>query len=212
MDPESGGQETLGSISGEVFDNSNESSIQGATVELFTSDEELVGTSTTNSDGNYSFSELELGDYIVQAAAEGYSSASSDPVTLTEEGPDADVDIGLDPELIETQTELAPEESVLGSFSTQLFNADVNEVVGGGGVHGGTVRFTVTNGDNVNEVFDADLVEGQALMDVGCNNTFGQVMVPPGTFDVLAEFLGTSTHAGSSEPEPSTLTCNAPAE
>ncbi|CAN5893178.1 hypothetical protein BH20GEM1_BH20GEM1_13970 [soil metagenome] len=96
-DPESGEEETVGSISGRVFDNSNEGSIQGATVELFTSDESLVGTATTNSDGNFSFSELDLGSYIVQASAPGYFSASSDPVELTEENPDASVGVGLSP-------------------------------------------------------------------------------------------------------------------
>lgn len=98
-DPSSGGGEGIGSISGRVFDNSTESAIQGATVELFTSDEELLGSTTTNSDGNYSFSELDAGAYIVQADAVGYSSASSEVVTLTEENPDAEnVNIGLEPD------------------------------------------------------------------------------------------------------------------
>jgi hypothetical protein len=92
---------------------------------------------------------------------------------------------------------------------TQLFIADVTEAVGGDPASGGTVRFTVTNGDNVNEVFDATLEEGgQAFMDVGCETLgYGDVQVPTGTFDVLADFLGSSTHAASSEPVPSKLTC-----
>lgn len=99
-DPESG-EVTLGSISGQVFDTSNESSIPGATVELWTAGETLVDTTTTNSDGNYFFSELDLGSYVVQASAGGYQGASSELVVLSEETPDAEnVDIGLDPIII----------------------------------------------------------------------------------------------------------------
>jgi hypothetical protein len=213
-DPESGGEETLGSISGQVFDNSTESSIPGATVELFTSDEELVDTTTTNADGNYSFDDLELGDYIVQAEAEGYSSASSDPVTLTEESPDEDnVNIGLDPDLIETQTELTPEDAQLltttNSEDTQLFMASVTEVVGGDEVHGGTVEFTVS-GVEFLESFEADLVEGTAFMDVACNTEggYGDVSVPIGDYTVDAAYLGSETHEGSEDGESSTLNCD----
>lgn len=93
-DPESG--VTLGSISGEVFDNDTEGSIQGATVDLFTDGgETFVSTTTTNADGNYSFSDLDLDTYVVEATAPGYSSNSSEPVELTEESPDATVNIGL---------------------------------------------------------------------------------------------------------------------
>ena len=99
-DPESG--VTLGSISGQVTDTSTESSIQGATVDLFTdSGETFVDTTTTNSDGNYFFSDLDLGTYTVEASAAGYESGGAGPVELTEGSPDAEnVDIGLDPIII----------------------------------------------------------------------------------------------------------------
>ncbi len=96
-DPTSGGEQVTGSISGQITDNSTDASIQGATVELFTSGEQLVGTSSTNSDGNYSFTGVALGSYVVQASASGYEGASSDGVTLTQTNPDAvGVDIALD--------------------------------------------------------------------------------------------------------------------
>jgi hypothetical protein len=57
-----------------------------------------VGTTTTNSEGNYSFPELDLDTYVIGASAGGYFSNSSDPVELTEESPDATVNIGLDPQ------------------------------------------------------------------------------------------------------------------
>lgn len=98
-DPNSGG-ETLGSIQGGVFDNSNQGSIPGATVDLFSGGETFVATTTTNSDGIYSFSELELGNYLVQASQEGYQTDGRS-VELTEESTDAEnVDIGLDPVVI----------------------------------------------------------------------------------------------------------------
>ena len=212
-DPESGGEETVGSISGQVFDNSNEGSIPGATVELFTNDEELVGTTTTNSDGNYLFSELDLGSYIVQASAEGYSSASSEPVTLTEESPDAEfVNIGLEPDQIETLTSLSPNNADMSSTSgegdTQIFTASVVELLTEQNVNEGTVRFTV-NGVEFTDSVEVDVAEGQAQMDVGCNTEiFGDIQVFTGEYTVHAEFLGTDAYGASSEPEPSTLSCS----
>lgn len=97
-DPASGdGEETVGSISGTIFDNSDESPIQGANVQLFTPGDVPAGSTTTNSDGSYSFSEVELGAYQVKASAVGFEPDSSAPFALTEENPDADVDVGLVP-------------------------------------------------------------------------------------------------------------------
>lgn len=94
-DPNSGAG--IGSISGTVFDNTDESTIPGAIIELFLG-ESLVTTTTTNSDGNYSFPELDLDTYVIQASAGGYFSNSSDPVELTEESSGATVNIGLAPQ------------------------------------------------------------------------------------------------------------------
>lgn len=209
-DPESGGEEAIGSISGEVFDNSTESSIQGANVDLFKDGEEFIGSTTTNSDGNYFFEGLELGTYQAHATAEGYEPGSSEVVELTEETPELNnVDIGLSPS---TATELTPDSvDMFSSFNdedTQLFTADVTDVPNDVGVNEGTVRFTVT-GVEFLDTFDADVVEGQAFMDVGCNTeSYGDVMIPTGSFAVHADFLGTSTHGVSSEPEPSSLSCS----
>ncbi|MGH7567075.1 MAG: carboxypeptidase-like regulatory domain-containing protein [Gemmatimonadota bacterium] len=220
-DPESGGEVTLGSISGQVFDSSNDNAaIQGATVELFTNDEELVGTTETNSDGNYSFTELELGGYIVQAEAEGYSGASSEPVTLTEENPDAEgVNIGLEPtaepEPLETQTELTPDNAVMSttesSEGTQLFTATVTEVESGDPVPSdGVVVFEVTNSDNVAESFmTATDALGQAFLEVGCaTESFGDIQVPSGSYDVFAHYLGVGGVFTESQAITSVLSCN----
>jgi hypothetical protein len=98
-DPESG--PGIGSISGTIFNNTNEEPIDGATVDLFTPGDVPAGTTTTNPAGDYSFTELELGDYQVKASAAGFEPDSSAPFELTEEVPDAEnVNIGLSPEII----------------------------------------------------------------------------------------------------------------
>jgi hypothetical protein len=99
-DPSSGGggEETLGSVSGTIFDGSDQSPIQGATVQLVTPGDVPAGSTTTNADGNYTFTELDLGNYQVKASAVSFQPDSSAPFALTEESPDADVDVGLEPE------------------------------------------------------------------------------------------------------------------
>lgn len=208
-DPESGGEEPVGSISGQVFDSSNDNAaIQGATVELFTSDEDLIDTTTTNSDGNYSFDELDLGSYFVQASAEGYSSASSDAVELTEEDPNAEgVDVGLEPDLIETETSLTPDDATSFSGQVESFTATVTEALSGDPVNSGTVRFTVT-GIEFSQEFDG-AVEGSAGMNLGCNTDgAGDIDAPPGDYTIDAEYLGTETFGSSSDPEASTWSCS----
>lgn len=96
-DPESGA--TVGSISGTVS-ASNEEPIQSAVVELFDSGESLVATTETDEFGGYSFSELELGSYEVQASADGFQGAT-ELVELTEEDPDATVNFFLSPFVVD---------------------------------------------------------------------------------------------------------------
>lgn len=92
-DPNSGAG--IGSISGRVFFTGDDSSIPNATVNL-SDGEVVVASTTTNADGNYFFTELDLGTYVVQASAPGFFPNSSEPVELTEENPDAEnVDVGL---------------------------------------------------------------------------------------------------------------------
>ena len=119
-----------------------------------------------------------------------------------------------EPALDETQTALSPDSTGLntshgeGEGDTQLFIADVTEVVGGGDVTGGTVLFTVT-GDAFSDTFVADVVDGQAFMDVACDteSAYGDVQVPTGFFTIDADYSGSETHAPSSEPVSSELTC-----
>jgi hypothetical protein len=90
------GQEVDGGISGTVFSNCNEVGINGAQVELFTNDEELVDTTFTGNNGDYSFTEVPPGDYFVQASAEGYSSASEETSVASGETTTG-VNVGLTP-------------------------------------------------------------------------------------------------------------------
>ena len=85
-----------GGISGTVFSNYNEVGINGAQVELFTNDEELVDTTFTGNNGDYSFTEVPPGDYFVQASAEGYNSASEETSVASGETTTG-VDVGLTP-------------------------------------------------------------------------------------------------------------------
>ena len=90
------GLEVDGGISGTVFSNCNEVGINGAQVELFTNDEELVDTTFTGNNGDYSFTEVPPGDYFVQASAEGYNSASEETSVASGETTTG-VDVGLTP-------------------------------------------------------------------------------------------------------------------
>jgi hypothetical protein len=121
----------------------------------------------------------------------------------------ADPESGGEEDSIATTTAISPSDagSLFGP-TQQTFTAAVTEVVGGDGVDGGTVTFTVTNGDNVTEMFDADVVEGAAEMTVGCFSEGGDVFVTSGSFTVSADFLGTATHGSSSDPTPSTFSCS----
>jgi hypothetical protein len=92
------GQEVDGGISGTVFSNCNETGINGAQVELFTNDEELVDTTFTGNNGDYSFTEVPPGDYFVQASAETYDSATEDASVASGETTTG-VNVGLTPTL-----------------------------------------------------------------------------------------------------------------
>jgi hypothetical protein len=92
-DPNSG--VGIGSISGRVFYSGDDSPIPNTAVNL-TDGEVVVASTTTNADGNYFFTELDLGTYVVEASAPGFFPNSSGPVELTEENPEAEnVDVGL---------------------------------------------------------------------------------------------------------------------
>ena len=106
-----------------------------------------------------------------------------------------------------TETALTPEDDTAFSGELASFTATVTEAVGGDPVTSGMVRFTVT-GVEFHEEFEG-AVEGSASMNVGCNTDgAGDIDVPFGDYTITAEFLGTATHASSSDPEPSTFTCS----
>lgn len=90
------GQQEAGGISGTVSDFCSESTIDGALVDLFTDDEELIDSTSTASGGFYSFTEVPPGDYLVQASAEGYSSSSEETSVASGETTTG-VDIQLTP-------------------------------------------------------------------------------------------------------------------
>ena len=106
-----------------------------------------------------------------------------------------------------TETSLTPEDDTAFSGELASFTATVTEAIGGDPVTSGMVRFTVSDGESTQEFQGA--VEGSASMNVGCNTDgAGDIDVPFGNYIITAEYLENTTHASSSDPEPSTLTCS----
>ncbi|HJU87117.1 MAG TPA: Ig-like domain-containing protein [Gemmatimonadota bacterium] len=106
-----------------------------------------------------------------------------------------------------TQTSLTPESDQSFSGEIASFTATVTEALSEDPVNVGTVRFTVS-GIEFNQEFET-AVEGSASMNVGCNTDgAGDIDVPFGNYTITAEYLENATHASSSDPEPSTLTCS----
>ena len=189
-DPESGGETPTGSISGTIFDGSTGvTTIAGATIYLYLDIEGiLVAATISDSDGNYSFQDLDLGIYRLDSRVAGYEPATRGP-GLTEEDPHAqNIDLFNEPELFLSTTELTPDDVVLSPSSsledTQLFTATISPSRLN---QSSTVLFIVSKDNDVFWWFEADLVDDQAHMRVGCDtDVFGDIMVPLGNFSVKA--------------------------
>jgi len=84
-----------GSISGYVYDTSDDSGIEGATVRATISGN-TMGTDSTDSDGNYILEGLSYGIYKISASKEGFLSDSIENVVLADTELTGQ-DIGLEP-------------------------------------------------------------------------------------------------------------------
>jgi hypothetical protein len=78
----------ISSISGKVVDIGG-SPIEGATVKLYDGDGNIIDSASTNSTGEFTFQDLDFGNYTLQVSKEGYQDASklvalmsTDPVVL----------------------------------------------------------------------------------------------------------------------------------
>lgn len=72
----------FGSISGQVTDSATTLGISGATVAFGTSPQNVVATTTTDADGNYSFANVVPGAYAVAVQATGYEQEQPVPVRV----------------------------------------------------------------------------------------------------------------------------------
>ena len=77
----SGDSSCDGNIFGQVTDAS-ESGISQAGVTLYNGQNELIAQHTTDADGDYSFSGLDCGEYIIQAEKDGYLPESKDGIYI----------------------------------------------------------------------------------------------------------------------------------
>src|SRR5882724_4488432 len=82
------------SISGHVKDP-NGANLPGATVTLYGRERSFSLRATTDSSGTYRFEKLAAGEYLVEAEAEGFASASAKQVVI-ERGQAATLDIPLE--------------------------------------------------------------------------------------------------------------------
>jgi hypothetical protein len=88
--------DTDAKISGTVK-KSDGSAMEGATVKLIDGNGNEINTTTTDSEGNYTFGGVGYGNYTVRVTAAGYEDATSDPVTINKDNLDETVpDIHLE--------------------------------------------------------------------------------------------------------------------
>lgn len=80
--------ETHGTLTGTVKDQNTSIAITGATVQIYgPNSSTLRDTKTTDSSGNFSFSDLEQGDYYLKIAKSGYSLKFTDFYTVSAGAP-----------------------------------------------------------------------------------------------------------------------------
>jgi hypothetical protein len=84
-----------GSITGTVLDDATDDPILGAIVELLDSNDDVVGTDSTNSQGRFDFTDLDLDTYSVRVTKSGYEEHLEADVTISSGNPDQDLDIRL---------------------------------------------------------------------------------------------------------------------
>ncbi len=109
------GQSFRGGILGTITDATG-ASVAGAKVSATNTDTGLVRQSITDTDGNYSFSELQLGNYSITATKEGFRTQTATNIVVAVEGPqranltmtpgrvDERVEVQADVPLVETSS------------------------------------------------------------------------------------------------------------
>ncbi len=72
-----------GSITGTVVDDATDDPILGAIVELLDSNDDVVDTDSTNSDGEFAFTDADFGTYSVRVTKSGYNEHLEEDVTIS---------------------------------------------------------------------------------------------------------------------------------
>lgn len=85
----------VGTITGTVVNDSDSAPIEGATVELLDSNDDVVETDTANADGEFSFTNIDFGTYSVRVRKSGYESHLEEDVTISISDPDESLSIRL---------------------------------------------------------------------------------------------------------------------
>ncbi len=157
-----GGNDDLTSISGNVSEDTNgdgvgDQGISGVTINLRDSAGNVIDTDVTDSNGNYSFTDLPAGDYLVeQSQPGGYDSVSDEDGSSDGDGGDSDT--GVDNSISVTTT--AGEADVDNDF-VEVASDDDCDAVGGRLLTDPTDldELTICAGDGISDAFDAKIWE-----------------------------------------------------
>ncbi len=112
------GQSFRGGIVGTIADASG-ASIAGAKVTATNTGTGLVRESTTDADGNYSFTELPLGTYSVTATKEGFRTQTATSIQVAVEGPQR-ANLTLTPGRVEEKVEVQADVPLVETSSNTL--------------------------------------------------------------------------------------------
>jgi len=118
MSAAASGQTFRGGIVGIVTDASG-ASVAGARVTATNTGTGLVREATTDSDGNYTFTELPLGTYSVTVVKQGFRTATATNIQVAVEGPQR-ANVALTPGRVEEKVEVQAEVPLVETSSNTL--------------------------------------------------------------------------------------------
>jgi len=198
----------VASIGNKVWEDSNgngiqdngERGLQDVVVRLLDCDNHLLSTTTTNADGEYSFTGLESDDYRIQfVAPDGYSFAIKDAGQNNQVDSDADRNTGKTSctELSEGENDLSwdagfvPNQASIGNFVWNDANSNGIQDNGESGVEG--VRVELFNGMNQLQGTTTTAANGSYLFD---NLTPGDYKLK---FTLPENYVFTTQNAGNDD-------------
>lgn len=123
-----------GSVSGVVFDASDQQNIEFATVTLFSSsDSVLIGGSVTSPEGVFFINEIPIGEFYLRVSFIGYQQLTIDNLRISEEQPTLDLDsIALTPIDLDGVEVISNSAIFETKIDKKIFNADQSMLSKGG--------------------------------------------------------------------------------